>query len=290
MLVLTLCVPLWLILLCLLSCCLNVYQIGVSDETMDAHMNVISHILSDALFDQLRTKETLGYLVHGYHNKTANVLHYQVAVQSSDASAAYLNMRIEAFMVWFRYTQFAALVKETPDFLERNKNAVILSLTEKDKNLGDEHRRFWGEIEKRRFDWTRHDRVAREVEKITEESLFAFYDKYLLASTPNSMRRKLSFQYFSSAHTLPQRIERETNETNEYGNVKLATKPLAPAAGGGESDSKGEEAASVAAAAPAAAAEEIYLPPVAVDPRPIRYIDDDLIAFKRTLPMYPAML
>jgi secreted Zn-dependent insulinase-like peptidase len=41
------------------------YQIGVADEAMDAHMSVISHILADALFDQLRTKETLGYLVQG---------------------------------------------------------------------------------------------------------------------------------------------------------------------------------------------------------------------------------
>jgi insulysin len=159
------------------SACFNVYQIGEADEATDAVQCLVSHILSDALFDQLRTKETLGYLVSGYHRKSAGILHYHIAVQSSDAAADYLNARIEAFLSWFRSTKLAELVAETPDFLEKNKAAVMSLLTEKDKSLGDEQSRFWPEIERRRFDWLRRERVAKEVGKITMEQVHAFWDR-----------------------------------------------------------------------------------------------------------------
>ena len=77
------------------SCTFNMYQIGVATLPLEAHAMLLSHFLSDALFDQLRTKETLGYLVQGFQGRTAGVLHYHVAVQSSDADAAYLNYRVE---------------------------------------------------------------------------------------------------------------------------------------------------------------------------------------------------
>ena len=40
------------------SCAFNVYQIGLTDDAcvMEAHVTLLSHILGDALFDQLRTK------------------------------------------------------------------------------------------------------------------------------------------------------------------------------------------------------------------------------------------
>ena len=77
------------------------------------------HILSNALFDQLRTKEQLGYLVQGFQGRLAGVLHYQIAVQSSDADGAYLDHRVEAFLAWFRSVKLADLIKETSDFIEQ---------------------------------------------------------------------------------------------------------------------------------------------------------------------------
>ena len=130
------------------SAVLNVYQIGPATDELEAHLTLLAHILSDALFDQLRTKETLGYLVQGFQGRLAGVLHYQIAVQSSDADGAYLDHRVEAFLAWFRSVKLADLIKETSDFIEQNKKAVVANLTEKDKNIGDAHNRHWGEIEK----------------------------------------------------------------------------------------------------------------------------------------------
>jgi hypothetical protein len=130
------------------SAVLNVYQIGPATDDLEAHLTLLAHILSDALFDQLRTKETLSYLVQGFQGRLTGVLHYQIAVQSSDADGAYLDHRVEAFLAWFRSFKLADLIRETGDFIDQNKKAVIANLTEKDKNIGDTHNRHWGEIEK----------------------------------------------------------------------------------------------------------------------------------------------
>jgi len=83
-------------------------------------------------------------------------------------------------------------------------------------------------------------------------------------------RRKMSFQYSSHAHALPQRLERQTEEAAAYANQKvvLRSKPdaAAPAAA---ADGPSSAAVTDAAATPAAESEEVFLPPVVLDPRPI---------------------
>ena len=190
-----------------------------------------------------------------------------------------------AFLQWFRSTRLTELIAETPEFLAQNKAAVVANLTEKEKNLGEMHNRLWGEIERRRFDWAHQDRVAAAVALITLDSLLAFWDRYIAMDAPQ--RRKMSFQYFSQGgdapHALPAKMERYTAEAVKFANEKLVLKAkqkeeAAPAA-----------ADASAAPAPAAAAESVFLPPVPVDPRPIVYIED-VVAFKNSQCLYPAML
>jgi len=265
------------------SCALNTYEIGRATPHAEAHLTLLAHILADAVFDQLRTKEALGYIAQCYHTRAAGVLSLHVAVQSSDASAAYLDGRIEAFLAWFRSTKLAALCEETADFLEQNKKAVRLNLTEKEKNLGEVAGRLWGEIERRRFNFHHAWHVADEVEKISMESLLAFFDEFLAVEKVGNHRAKISVQYNSHDHQLPERFERDTPERVAFANEKLVVKKPAPAAAApaGEGES--------AAAAPAAAEEVVFLPPVPVDPRTRVYVDE-LVEFRRSCPTYPASL
>ena len=96
----------------------------------------------------------------------------------------------------------------------------------------------------------------------------------------------MSFQYSSHAHALPQRLERQTEEAAAYANQKvvLRSKPdaAAPAA-----DGPSPAAVTDSAATPAAEPEEVFLPPVVLDPRPISYIDD-LLSFKNSCMLFPA--
>jgi len=139
----------------------------------------------------------------------------------------------------------------------------------------------------RRYDFRHQDKVAAAVSAATLESLLAFWDKYI--SMTGSERRKMSFQYSSHAHALPQRLERQTEEAAAYANQKvvLRSKPDAAAAPAAAADGPSSAAVTDSAATPGAEPEEVFLPPVVLDPRPITYIDD-LISFKNSCMLFPA--
>jgi len=289
------------------SVCLNVYQLeqdeldisdpskGEPNWSIAAHLALLNHILGDALFDQLRTKETLGYMVRGFERRVSGVRHYCIAVQSSDVDAAYLNYRIEAFLAWFRTKRMEELIKETPDFLEQNKKAVYINLTEKEKNPGQVHDRLWSEVSHRRFGWDVNHQIARAVQRVTLESLWKFWDAYLAidgdggGDGTGNKRRKISIQYFARQHALPQRVEKETEELVAYANQRLVTKTeeSSTSAAAATTTSDGTAAASASSSSSSKSTESIFLPPVPLDPRPIEYLDDP-ITFKTAQQLYPA--
>jgi len=136
----------------------------------------------------------------------------------------------------------------------------------------------------RRFDFRHHEKVAAAVSSVTLESLLAFWDRHIAMDGPE--RRKMSFQYSSHAHKLPERLERETAEAAAYANEKvvLRSKPDATAAPAVTTPAAADGPAS---AAPATEAEDVFLPPVVLDPRPITYVDD-LLSFKNSCMLFPA--
>ena len=88
--------------------------------------------MSEPAFDQLRTKEQLGYIVFtGLKRLNQQYLSLHIIVQSSHKDADYLDNRIEAFLQVYR-DQLIALSEET---FKENVNAVIEKLVEKPKNI-----------------------------------------------------------------------------------------------------------------------------------------------------------
>jgi hypothetical protein len=172
-------------------------------------------------------------------------------------------------------------------FFPTNVAAVVAKKTEKDKTLGAESQRHWGEICTGRFQFDRVEREVTALKALDANHLLAFIDRYI-SMTPvegESQRAKLSIQYFGNkVAALPDVVLRETEER-----VAFANKPLpaeAPAAGAVLADGSSPSAvvAEVASASPPAAAvasvvaDVMQLASVPVDPRPIEMLDD-LVAF-----------
>ena len=88
--------------------------------------------MSEPAFDQLRTKEQLGYIVFtGIKRLSQQYLALHLIVQSSHRDADYLDGRVESFLVQYR-DQLKAISAE--DF-QANVAAVIEKLLEKPKNI-----------------------------------------------------------------------------------------------------------------------------------------------------------
>lgn len=89
--------------------------------------------MSEPAFDQLRTKEQLGYIVFtGIKRLNQQVLALHIIVQSSHKDPQYLDERIESFLELYR----KHLLEEcTAEQLQTHIHAVIEKLLEKPKNI-----------------------------------------------------------------------------------------------------------------------------------------------------------
>jgi len=182
-------------------------------------LDLIGHLAYSSAYNQLRTKEQLGYIVSVYTRKTAGgTWGLTAVVQSSSKSPKFLEERIEAWFQTFR----AELEEKTPETFEKEARGVVVQLMEEDTKLGAEVGSWWNEIaatetnhEKMRtpaFD--RLEKLADELNPTAEglsdttlngskrktptelkERVLEFFDQFCAADSPD--RRVVSSRVFS---------------------------------------------------------------------------------------------
>jgi insulysin len=90
--------------------------------------------MSEPAFDQLRTKEQLGYIVFtGLKRLNQQYLSLHIIVQSSHKDAAYLDERVESFLAQYRELLRALTEEAFAEYV----TAVIEKLVEKPKNIDE---------------------------------------------------------------------------------------------------------------------------------------------------------
>ena len=95
---------------------------------------LIMHHLKEPFFDELRTKQQLGYVVFSRATATRDVTGIQLMVQSPKHSTEYLHNAINEFLMAFRKT-----IKDISDEeFQVTKQAVLTLLSVKDINLHEE--------------------------------------------------------------------------------------------------------------------------------------------------------
>lgn len=186
-----------------------------------AMLELIGHVSYNSAFNQLRTKEQLGYIVSTFARKTTGGgWGLSVVVQSSNSVPEVLEERVEAWLELFR----AELEDMPAEDLAMEAAAVVSQLKERDTKLSQEVTNFWGEIvntetysnrlQQPSFD--RLDRLADELvitdgskkippktmngnaRKTPEEMkqrLLDFIDRYISAKSP--ARRAMSARVYS---------------------------------------------------------------------------------------------
>ncbi|KAI9024789.1 Metalloenzyme, LuxS/M16 peptidase-like protein [Hyaloraphidium curvatum] len=159
------------------------------DVALRCHVQMLSQIAYEPCFDQLRTKEQLGYLVWSGSRRQAGTVGFRIVVQS-EKEPTYLETRIEAFLI-----QLRTLIAEMSDEdYEKHVQARVLSLLEKDKTLAAESSRFWSHIEGqgRAYEFEQERTDAEFLKSLPKSSLLTFYDEYIMPSPASPKRRKLS--------------------------------------------------------------------------------------------------
>lgn len=117
-------------------------QVGnVTQTGLRARLSLLAQIAQEPCFDQLRTKEQLGYLVFSGVRKQTGSMGMRFIVQS-ERDTVYLENRIEDFLGKLR----TMIVNMTDEEYKAQVQSLIAKKLEKDKNLGQEGGKYWTHI------------------------------------------------------------------------------------------------------------------------------------------------
>ncbi|EEP79149.1 hypothetical protein UREG_03995 [Uncinocarpus reesii 1704] len=169
---------------------------SITDPVLRSKIQLFAQMASEPAFDQLRTKEQLGYVVWSGSRYSATTLGYRVIIQS-ERDCDYLESRIDAFLAGF-----AKYLEEMSDAVfEAHKRSVVNKRLEKLKNLSSETNRYWAHIGSEYYDYLQHETDAEAVKPLTKSEIMEFYRKYIDPCSPS--RAKLAVHMKAQATASP---------------------------------------------------------------------------------------
>lgn len=178
------------------SCVSNLFQVGVMDVRTNSALSVLHHLLREPAFNQLRTEEQLGYIVHSSVKTNGDKIKgLLILIQSDSFDPIHMDARIEVFLESFR----TKLVNMTDEDFASNVDSVCQNLTQKDKNLSEESGKYWHVITNRSYRFRRLEDISEQARTLNKLDVLRLFDRYVLKGSPN--RQKLSVQIFGSGHS-----------------------------------------------------------------------------------------
>ncbi|KAL8957692.1 MAG: hypothetical protein Q9183_005989, partial [Haloplaca sp. 2 TL-2023] len=161
------------------------YVGSLADQVLKAKLLLLGQMTEEIGFDQLRTKEQLGYIVFTGAKFAATTMGYRVIIQS-ERPAEYLEERINAFLALFS-TKLEAM---SDSEFESHKKSLINKRLEKVKNLNQESERFWNHIIGEYFSFVQNEVDVTNLKPLKKQDMIDFFNHYIHPTSPS--RAKLS--------------------------------------------------------------------------------------------------
>jgi len=184
-----------------LYCCpieqLNYHKVGW--KKIICCIDILFDFVNEKFFNELRTKEQLGYIVKcqkiSLGNKQYPVKMFGFLIQSPDTSYDELIKHIEKFIL----SCYESIKNLKDEDIEKNKLGKINELDTKFNANVDEIEFFSNIIVKRIYDFDLKDKLKEIYKTLTKDDMVSFYEKYILSTidkiipyilciTPNSSK------------------------------------------------------------------------------------------------------
>ena len=162
------------------------FQIKEDDNRTRTIIDLISHMMYEPLFDQLRTKEQFGYQVSCGARWTFGVIGLSFKVVTSSKSSLEVVNRIETFLSDYR-SELEQMSAEK--FLEQLVGLAKNKL-EMHNSLDEECSSYWEQIIERRYEWEQSRNEAIELRSITKLEVIKCFDQWFNPVTLNSIKNK----------------------------------------------------------------------------------------------------
>lgn len=177
------------------SCVGIILQMGALDMVTNAELAFLSHLVREPAFNQLRTEEQLGYIVHtSIKTSGDNIKGLLFLIQSDSFDPEHVEGRIEAFLASFR----ERIVNMSSEDFQTNIDSVVAMFLEKNMNLGEESSRYWHVILNHTYQFRRLQMIAEHVKALQKEQMLKFFDKYVAADGP--CRHKMCIKVVAKQH------------------------------------------------------------------------------------------
>ncbi|MDC9607027.1 pitrilysin [Xenorhabdus griffiniae] len=140
------------------------------------YSNLLSSILSPWFYDQLRTKEQLGYAVFAFNGNIGKQWGLGFLLQSNSKQPDYLHQRYQSF-----YQQADKKLKAMSDAeFEQYKKSLLTEMREPPQTFYLEVARFDADFGRNNFKFDTREKIIAAMEKATKAQVIAFYEKAVL--------------------------------------------------------------------------------------------------------------
>ncbi|KAL0732416.1 hypothetical protein Bca4012_008625 [Brassica carinata] len=151
---------------------------------MKAMLDLFHEIVEEPLFNQLRTKEQLGYVVKCGPRLTYRIHGFCFCVQSSKYGPVHLLGRVDNFI-----KDIEALLEQLDEeSFEDYRSGVIARLLEKDPSLLSETNELWSQIVDKRYMFDYSHKEAEELRSIEKKDVIEWYKTFFRESSPKCRR------------------------------------------------------------------------------------------------------
>lgn len=153
----------------------EVGRLEPSNNRLRLLTDLLATTIHEPCFNQLRTKEQLGYVVFSGYRLSRSYFGLRFLVQS-ERPCDYLEFRVEEFLKKFKKKNLGEELSDEAfaKFKQSLKNKKLTKL----KNLNEECARFWNSINDGYYDFEQKVNDAEELDSITKEEFLQFFNDY----------------------------------------------------------------------------------------------------------------
>ncbi|KAK4107000.1 hypothetical protein N656DRAFT_764192, partial [Canariomyces notabilis] len=150
------------------------------DYNVRAKTLLLDQIVDEPCFNQLRTKEQLGYIVYSGAWTSITQYGFYFVIQS-EKKAPYLETRIEEFLK----TVATTLEEMSEAEFESNKRSVIDKRLERLKYMEQESNRHWSHIHTEHYTFDNAQRDAAAIKPLTKADMIEYFNHYIHPCPPS---------------------------------------------------------------------------------------------------------
>uniref|UniRef100_A0A1J3JW63 Zinc-metallopeptidase, peroxisomal n=2 Tax=Noccaea caerulescens TaxID=107243 RepID=A0A1J3JW63_NOCCA len=176
------------------SALLHYIQVHQDEFSMNVKLQLFCLIAKQATFHQLRTVEQLGYITSLSRRNDSGVYGVQFIIQSSVKGPGHIDSRVESLLKDLE----SKLYKISDEEFKSNVTALIDMKLEKHKNLKEESRFYWREIQSGTLKFNRKEAEVAALEQLQKQELIDFFDEYIKVGA--ARKKSLSIRVYGSHH------------------------------------------------------------------------------------------